>query len=237
MGAREECGAERRPAVPRCRTDRCRPRRIQADARAPRIWPPVLPAAQGAAGARRGAAARLRRNDEGSRLSRRGREAQGQSRPAHRRAGIDPRGSGRANAAGHHQAAARRNGAAVNRAVTLPLSQRLHAELIRELVELHHQLGQHRHAVLQAIVPPRLALLAGEPHRLAAGQRLRVAQVADVAIHLGGERRERREARDIDGDDEVPGVAGAFVIGVEVDHVAAERRAVERAREEAEHQR
>ena len=48
---------------------------------------------------------------------------------------------------------------------------------------------------------------------------------------------ERDEARDVERHDEVAVVAGALVVVVEVDHVAPERRAVERAGKEAEHQR
>src|SRR5262245_23336744 len=58
-----------------------------------------------------------------------------------------------------------------------------------------------------------------------------------MAIHLRLERVERREAGDIKRNDEVPGVAGIGVVEVEVEYVAAERRAVERTSEQPENER
>ena len=47
--------------------------------------------------------------------------------------------------------------------------------------------------------------------------------------------RKRQEARDIERDDEVPGVGLARIVGIEIDHVAAERRAIERPGDQPEH--
>src|SRR5262249_62162324 len=63
------------------------------------------------------------------------------------------------------------------------------------------------------------------------------AQVVQVAIDFGGESRKRNEPRDIDRDDEMPGVGLACGVGVEVDDVAAEGGAVEGAGQEPEHER
>ncbi len=87
-----------------------------AGAGAPRIRPPVLPAAERAGRSPAGAAARIRRHHEGPGLSRRGRQAQDRRRPAHRRAG---RGAGRAglpHARRHRRPRAHRDGEQVTAA-------------------------------------------------------------------------------------------------------------------------
>ena len=89
----EESRARRRAAVHGPGQDRCRTRGAAADAGAAGIRPPVLPAAQRAGGAGRGAAARVRRHHEGPGLPRRSGQAQDRRRAALRRAG---RGFGRA---------------------------------------------------------------------------------------------------------------------------------------------
>src|SRR5262249_11475034 len=81
-------------------------------------------------------------------------------------------------------------------------AQRRHAELRGDLVELRDQVARHRHAVLDAVFAARAAFVAGEPHGVKTGQRLRGAQVAQVAVHFGFELRCRREARDVERDDE-----------------------------------
>src|SRR5262249_22656899 len=117
------------------------------------------------------------------------------------------------------------------------LPQRSDADLAGELVELGDELARHRHAVREPVGAPGAALFARQPHLVEARQRLRGAQVAQVAVDVALERVERREAGDVERDDEVPGVADVGVVEVEVEHVAAEGGAVERPGEEPEHER
>src|SRR5690606_1452959 len=68
-------------------------------------------------------------------------------------------------------------------------------------------------------------------------QRFRSAQVGDLTVDLGRKLVERLEACNVERDDELSGVGERVRMRVEVDDVAAERRAVERAAEQAEDQR
>src|SRR5882757_9309157 len=106
-----------------------------------------------------------------------------------------------------------------------------------ESIELRQQFRRQRQAVGLAVGDTLGALIARQTHRVIARQRLGIAQAADVAIDLGLELVERLEAAGIERQHELPGVGGRRRIGVEVDAVAAEQRAVERAREQTEHQR
>ena len=95
--------------------ERHRPAGAAAGAGAARVRPSVLPAAERAAGAGRGAAPRLRRHHEGSGLSRRGREAQDRRRAARRRAGRRAGRAGLAHRPQDRRARARRAGEQVTR--------------------------------------------------------------------------------------------------------------------------
>ena len=90
VGAQEASRTARRPAHPRHGEVRERPRRVDARHHAAGIRPPVLPAAERAGRAARGAAPRVRRHHEGPGLSGRGRQAQDRGRAALRRAGRRP---------------------------------------------------------------------------------------------------------------------------------------------------
>lgn len=57
-----------------------------------------------------------------------------------------------------------------------------------------------------------------------------------MAIDLGFESLERDKSRNIDRNDEVPGIGRTLVVGIEIDNIAAESGAVEHAGDEAEHQ-
>src|SRR5207244_4676353 len=99
------------------------------------------------------------------------------------------------------------------------------------------QLAWHRHAILEPISAARPPLLTGQTHHIETRQWLRRAQIAQMAIHLSLERVERRETRHIERDDEVPGIAGISVVEIEVEHLAAEGCAIERAGEQPENKR
>ena len=58
-----------------------------------------------------------------------------------------------------------------------------------------------------------------------------------MPVDLGLELRQRLEARWIERNHELPGIGDLARIGVEIDAIATEQRAVERAGEQAEHQR
>ena len=58
-----------------------------------------------------------------------------------------------------------------------------------------------------------------------------------MAVDLRLEYIDRAEPRDIKRHDEMAGVAGALVIGVEIHHLPAERSAGQHAGEKAQHQR
>src|SRR5262245_65034056 len=74
------------------------------------------------------------------------------------------------------------------------------------------------------------ALLAWQPDRVA-GQRLSVAHLADVAIDLRLELRERLKPAGVESDDELAGICDPVWLGVEIDAIYAEQRAVERSGE------
>jgi hypothetical protein len=83
----------------------------------------------------------------------------------------------------------------------------------------------------------RLALLAGQPDALDPGHALARAQVANELVDPALERRRVAERGEIDHRDRLAGVGGGREVAVEVEHVLAHRRAVERAGEQADDQR
>src|SRR6266850_8513857 len=58
-----------------------------------------------------------------------------------------------------------------------------------------------------------------------------------MAIHLRLERVERREARNIERDDEVTGVARIGVVEIKIEYVAPEGGAIERASQQPKNER
>ena len=90
--------------------------------------------------------------------------------------------------------------------------------------------------------PSRSAILAANTAPLTrhadlvdTGEPLQLFQLANMPVDLGLVVRERQEARDVEGEDEVPCVGLARIVGIEVDHVAAEHRAIERAGDQPQH--
>src|SRR5215218_5654082 len=108
------------------------------------------------------------------------------------------------------------------------------AERFRQFVDLLDQSRRQRHAVLLAVGAAHLAALTGDADLIDAGKFLRRRQVMDMAVHFGLEHIKRQKFCDVEGDDEMPGVALTLRRRVDVLHVAAEGRAIERSAKEPE---
>jgi len=91
--------------------------------------------------------------------------------------------------------------------------------------------------MLLSFEEPLAALLAGQEDALEALHALRAADVAREPVHPAFEPFQIVEGGNVDGEDRLAGVGGRGVVGVEVDHIASHRGVVERAGEDAEHQR
>src|SRR5579885_3434592 len=81
-----------------------------------------------------------------------------------------------------------------------------------------------------------MALFARQPDALDARQLLRIANVADETINRSLELVGRHERVDRERGNRLAGIGGLAGLLDEVDHIAAERGAVERAGEEADDQ-
>ena len=79
-------------------------------------------------------------------------------------------------------------------------------------------------------------LLAWQPDRMT-GQRLSVAELADVTIDLGLELRERLKPARVEGDDELTSICDPVRLGIEIDAVPAEQCAVKRSGEKTKRKR
>src|SRR5260221_13589725 len=110
-------------------------------------------------------------------------------------------------------------------------------QLAGEPVQTRAQRLRYRHAEPGALGELGAALFSGQQDALDAVHAPRAAQLArelvDPALELG----DLAEAGDREGDEGGPGVGGRGVVGVEVYGLAPHRAAVERAGEQAEHQR
>src|ERR1700716_1111045 len=116
------------------------------------------------------------------------------------------------------------------------LAQRRDAEITRGGLEAAAQRLGHGNAILDALLPLEMTLLAGQPDALDPGQPLGAAHGADRGVHVALEVCHRHEAFDRDGDDGVAGVGRFARLLDEIDHVAPESGAVERAGEEPDDQ-
>ena len=76
------------------------------------------------------------------------------------------------------------------------------------------------------------AAVAGQADFIDAGEPLRLAKIIHMAIDFGGERRKRYETCDVDRHHEMPGIGLAFVVSIEVDHVAAKSSTIQHAAEQ-----
>src|ERR1700722_9811782 len=116
--------------------------------------------------------------------------------------------------------------------LTMVLVERGDGEIARHRVETFAQAFRHRHAVRAAVQKLGVALLARQPDALDAGQALRIADIADHlvdgALEIGGwhECLDRYRCNRLAGIGRLAGLLD------EVDHLATERGAVERAGEQ-----
>src|SRR5579872_4780431 len=94
----------------------------------------------------------------------------------------------------------------------LALAQRFHVQLGSQFVELFEELAGDRHAGMPALVAALRAAIAGQADFIDAGQPLRLAKVADMAVDFRNESRRRHEAADIDDDQEMSGIGFAAVV-------------------------
>jgi len=106
-----------------------------------------------------------------------------------------------------------------------------------ERIELRDQRRRERHAIAHPILTARTSPLARHADFIDAREPLRLFEFADMAVDLGGVFGERQKARDVERNDEMAGVGLAPIVGVEIDHIAAEHRAVERPGEKSQHDR
>src|SRR6516164_10839508 len=117
-----------------------------------------------------------------------------------------------------------------------PCAQRLYLQLRRQFVELGKKRRRNRNTIPATLSAAGGAALARQADRIEAREKPRAAQIANVPIDFGRESLQRHEPRDVDGNDTMSSIGRAVGGGVEIDHVAAERRAVEHAGNEPDHQ-
>src|SRR6266571_4827701 len=115
-------------------------------------------------------------------------------------------------------------------------SERFDFQFPGELVQARAQGLRDRDAELRALFELRAALLPGQPDARHTRHALRPADLARELVHTALELVHVAEGGDRDRDDRVAGVGGRHIVGVEVDGLASHRCAVQRSREEAEHQ-
>ena len=89
----------------------------------------------------------------------------------------------------------------------------------------------------RALQPRRVALLAWKADSVDSDHLLRFAHLPNHLVHLPLECFDRRKARHIECYDYLTRVGRSLVIFIEVDHVAAKRRSIERAGKQTEYQR
>src|SRR5262249_4062109 len=95
----------------------------------------------------------------------------------------------------------------------LPLGQGSDLKLARHRVETLAQRFRHRNAMGTAIDPFGVALLAGKPDAVDAGQALRLTDIADETVHRFFELNRRHESLDRQRHDRLAGIgrlAGFF---------------------------
>src|SRR5712691_6441856 len=105
--------------------------------------------------------------------------------------------------------------------------QRLDAEVARGRVEAVAQRLGHGHAVLAAIKPLAMALLAGKPDALHSRQPLGAAHGANGDIDLALELLRRCEGLDRERDNGMPGICRLARLLDEIDDVSPKRCRIE----------
>src|SRR5450759_1009269 len=113
------------------------------------------------------------------------------------------------------------------------LSQSFDAQIIRQLIEAAQQWCRNRDAVAIVFDALGLALLSGQPDPVDVRHAPALAEIIDQHVDPALECSQVAESGDVDGNDGLPGVGGARVVMVEVDHLLAHRRRVQCAGEQA----
>src|SRR5213078_1870675 len=106
-----------------------------------------------------------------------------------------------------------------------------------DLVNLRHDRRMERHPVAFPLGPARRPSHSRYTNVIAARKRPRGDEVANVAIDLGLEGVRWHEARDVEGDHELPDIALAAGGRGEIADVTAEGGAVKRSRQQADDNR
>src|SRR4029078_7431332 len=109
----------------------------------------------------------------------------------------------------------------------------LDRQFIRKFVELREQFRCKRSPMGEPLGAALRTLLAWQPDCVT-GQRLSVAELADVAVDLSLELREWLKPTRVERNDKLAGVGDSVGLGIEVNTVAPEQRAVKRTGKEAE---